>query len=488
MNGDSPPSAYTLCLKAQLSIALKPYLLKPFTMDKKIRETLFDPFLKNNLKAIIPELTFELSEGAIRHPALLLYQSGAFVFEVHFDQEESLPEPPKPDTGGIYSEKHQITVSGKLNGEIAFECRDIFPIFSKAYRSRGTTILRLRSNRMHLIPQGTDALTTNQLKELLGEQAEAQDTTSFRAHLIYHGPKLPMWDSQTTSTSKNDFLGVATSSSLDTHQFQGHGYQGALIQQNGEIHLHLRSTAPAPSRSKEEIIALVDQINESVGFCFGFNPWPAYREIRFDHAIIERWAMPRSDLTTTFFAPISETLWVEHLSAAESDPIRSIIPTIDEGLGALPAEQQKRVHILLWHMRSCALADLPDTTKLLIICTVLDGLTKLVANAQQDAKPATSHNWKTASSKLGLKWDWTQKVFELWGKHRHLLSHGWLWNPNEDDDTASSAAFFEDYPRLGSAFILMVARLCGYRGAILLHPLNYEVGSIDALVESDQRT
>jgi hypothetical protein len=55
--------------------------------------------------------------------------------------------------------------------------------------------------------------------------------------------------------------------------------------------------------SSQQIIDLVDQANQSVGFVLGFQPWPAYREVRIEHEVFERWLSPRFDLPTTYLAP-----------------------------------------------------------------------------------------------------------------------------------------------------------------------------------------
>jgi hypothetical protein len=51
-------------------------------------------------------------------------------------------------------------------------------------------------------------------------------------------------------------------------------------------------------------------------------------------------------------------------------------------------------------------------------------------------------------------------------KHRDHLSHGRLWILED----ASSDAYFTDYPRLGCAFMTIIAALCGYSGHIVDDP------------------
>ena len=58
-----------------------------------------------------------------------------------------------------------------------------------------------------------------------------------------------MFGAGTEVTTTNDFLGEAASSTADTHQFESDTWEGALIQQGPELHLHLRSREDADSVS-----------------------------------------------------------------------------------------------------------------------------------------------------------------------------------------------------------------------------------------------
>ena len=248
--------------------------------------------------------------------------------------------------------------------------------------------------------------------------------------------------------------------------------KSALIQKADELHLHLRSADDSQrALTSADVISLVDCVNQSVGFCLGFNPWPVYREILVDHVVVERWIRPKMNLPTTYLAPISEQLWDEFRSDY-SHPMHSIIPCVADGLGDLPKANLERLKMLLWHMRSISFSTLPSSTRLLAICVLLDAMTKLIARAEPEDEPATNEMWTKASKELGISWDgWTSGVFERWGKYRHRLAHGWLWL----DDLADPKAFFIDFPKLGSSFVIMVACLCGYRGPIQINPFEGEV-------------
>ncbi len=445
-------------------------------MDKRVREVLFEPLRKNILSAIIPDLTFSADDKEIAAPAQLVRHDDEFRFTLHFNSGEPPPEL-QSIRGGFFSDSDKKTIHGQINGEIGFRCDDVSPPSTMTTRSRGTSITILDSHRMHLVAEGTDEMTTKEVHKLLGKMAEEKDEKppGFSAHLIYHGPKLKMFGAGTNITSKNDFLGEATTSTADTYQFASDICEGALIQQDLELHLHLRSREDLEvDLSIEQVSDIVDCANQSVGFVLGFNPWPAYREIRVDHRVFERWISPQFDLPTTYFAPISEAMWA-HFRSDPSSAFHRIIPTIAQGLGRTPKPERGKLTTLLWHFRSGQSRVLPPSTRLLILCAVIDGLMKLIAQARDPNNAATDKTWRRASDTLGFVWDrWTREVFEVWGKHRHLLAHGWLWLGEELD----AQEFFTDNARLGCAFITFVAAYCGYDGPIMADPFKNRIITI----------
>jgi hypothetical protein len=274
-------------------------------MESRVRELLFEPLRKNVLSAIVPDFTVMSGEQQTSVPAQVVRREDAFEFTLHFNTGLP-PAQLQSSQGGFFNENDRITVTGQIDGEIAFRCDDVFPPSTMTTRSRGTSITILNSKRMHLVAEGTDRMTSNEVRQLIGEPSKEKDNArkSFNAHLIYHGPKLKMRDAGTEVITKNDFLGEAASSTADTHQFESNIWEGALIQQELELHLHLRSREELDvDLSSQQIIDLVDQANQSVGFVLGFQPWPAYREVRIEHEVFERWLSPRFDLPTTYLAP-----------------------------------------------------------------------------------------------------------------------------------------------------------------------------------------
>ncbi len=447
-------------------------------MEDKVRNLLFQPLVRETLSAIVPDFIVELSGKQIVAPARLTSEDGDFTFTLHFMDS-------RPPAGlgrlekKVLTKDDQLKVRGQIEGEIAFQCNDVFPPAGSTGRSRGTSTITVSSSRMDLTPEGDDTLTASQLRALVGlpPQPTEGQVAGFHAHLIFHGPELRMPNAGTERRTKNDFLGEAAGSSMDTQVFSGTDYEGALIQKDEELHLHIRSKEHS-SFEKANAIDLVDRVMRAAAFVGGFHPWPAYREIRVDHPVIERWISPRLNLKQTYLAPVSGSLW-SSFRLDTLNPLHAIIPTITDGLGALPKAKQDRLETLIWHVRSSALSDLPGTTKMLILCAALEGLVKLVADHAPKSKMAAHKIWKNASNTLGINWQkWTEGIFGLWKRHRNSLAHGWLWTLEESDDVGD---YFADYPRLGCAFMTLVAAWCGYEGPISADPFELRatvIGSI----------
>lgn len=431
-------------------------------MDSNVRKLIFNPLASGDLSLLVPDFTIETPAGPISAPAKLTCPNeGELEFTLHFMQPD-VPAALRLAGPRIMSAQDRFRVTGQIEGEIRFATM-VFPPTSQTTCSRGTSIATISADRLELVAENLDLQTNAEIRELLGTPPRLSESQEFdfSAHLIFHGPKLHLIDGGSEVIRTNDFLGQSTSSSFDTHCFSGPGWEGALIQKDGELHLHLRDNEDANTPVLNPI-DLLDRASIAVAFIHGFHPWPAYREIRIDHRIVERWISPRLNLKQTYLAPVSQRMGIASRSEANS-PLRSIIPTITEGLGRLRVEDRSRLSTLLWNVRSSALGDLPSSTKLLVVCAAIDGLLRVIAGDQHD----TSALWHQANDRLGLSWDeWTSEIFELRGRHRHNLSHGRLWLPEE----SPADSFFTDYPRLACAFMILFATFCGYEGPIVASP------------------
>ena len=433
-------------------------------MDTRVRDLIFTPLTEKTLSEIIPDFTMELPDGPVTAPAQISFDGDKFQFAIHFvdgTPPQSLISPGK----STFTKDDTFTVRGQLASEIAFECTDVYPPIRKTTRSRGTATIILESSTMHLPADGPDEMDTAELSEQLGVPPEGnpEENPDFRSHSIFHGPKLRLPNARSETLHKNDFLGEASESSLDTHVFKGQGYEGALIQKGQELHLHLRSKE-SNIPAEADWPSIVRSVERALGFTHGFHPWPAYRETRLNHRVSERSISSHLGLGQTNLSPISKSMWM-NIRDLPADPLHQIIPTVAHGWGILPKPFQKGLETMLWQFRSMELSDLPGSTKLLMICAILDGTMKLLAGEDDPtSKPKTNRVWKAGCAAAGLSWDkWGDELFELYGKHRQHLAHGWLWLPSGDNPQV----YFADYPKLCGGLNTLIAAACGYEGRIL---------------------
>lgn len=433
-------------------------------MHSTVRKLLFDPLATGSLSLIVPDFSIEVADETITTPARLTRKDGGgFKFDLHFLVGD-IPDALRRNERRVLGPADRLRITGQIEGEIRFSGQ-VFPPVGRTTRSRGTSLTTVSIDRLELSPENNDLLSSGEVRALLGMDAASVDAAPqhFSAHLIFHGPKLHMQDAGTEVTTVHDFLGRMTSSSFDTHVFRGNGWEAALIQKGEELHLHVRERE-GTTASVSDPIDLVNRLCDAVAFTHGFQPWPVYREVRVDHRVVERWLSPKLNLKQTYLAPLSGGLG-DSVRTGSHPELVNFIPTITDGLAGLSEQERDRLGTLLWNVRSSALGDLPSSTKLLILCAAIDGLMKLIAGADL----GTSATWRRASDRIGLNWDrWTSGIFELWGQHRHDLSHGRLWIPED----APIDQFFTDYPRLGCAFMTVIAAFCGYEGPVIADPFS----------------
>ncbi len=447
-------------------------------MKTNHRKILFEPLISGNLNAIIPDCCIKVGKTKIQAPGVIaLKRNHDFELTLHFLQSRT---PPIFDYGEGRSmgEGDKIPIKGQIVGEIAFEAL-IFPCGQRTSRSRGTSSVTISADKLDLIPENDDLLTTNEILAKIGDKQlpEEECEKKFSAHIIFHGPKLGLLDSGTEVSKINDFLGKSTSSSFDTHRFSGVGWEGALIQNGNELHLHIRNTESSDQKI-DDPVDLVDRICLAVAFTHGFQPWPVYREIRIDHRIVERWMSANLNLRQSMLAPISQRLGMT-LHTKKQTKLSTFIPVISEGFGKMAVEQRDNIKTLIWNVLSSDLGNLPPSTKLLILCSALDGIMKIIGGDSKN----TMKTWKSAATVTDLSWDnWLSNIMNIRKNYRDHLSHGRLWILENNIEQG----YFKDYPQLGCAFMIMIAAFCGYEGPVIANPFESKFTDISSLMQKNK--
>lgn len=451
-------------------------------MNSAVRNTIYKPLVEGTFREIVTGFQILLPEGVFGASALVSPGGGGFQFEVHCNRS-SLPDALLPGSRRVFTIDDTLTLKGSVAGKIEIKADDVFPALRTSTNHRGQSTLLFQSNRIHLPPEGLDLVDSASIATRLrgGPVQESNIKKGGEAHVIFHGPMLRLKNGRTENRKTNDFLGDASSATLDTFTFESESYEGALIQDGQELHLHLRSRSEMPFTG-EQWTSLVKRIELCVGFTHGFHPWPIYREVRLDHVVQERWIGRHLNLDQTGLSPICKSMEFDVIDRTDT-PLARIIPTLEMGLSSCPAKVQSGLRQILWYSRATEISELPPTTKLLMACTTLDAVMKLLAGQEDPNKSAkTNRVWKEGVTAAGLSWDdWGVELFDCYGKHRHHLAHGWLLLPEDKEQTA----FFDDYPRLVAGLGTVIAAHCSYDGPIVSNSYS---GSILEIASIRSRT
>lgn len=399
-------------------------------MRDAIRNTLVDPLKRGTLKAIVPDLVINNSDRQAVVPAELVVEDGSFLFSVFSDD--------------LWNER-LCGLAGHVDGNVWFDCTGEFLLRSIQTTFAGKRVSRYRVREIEL-PDLTEA---------------PPPKNGFLGHAVFHGPKLVLPNAGTRTTARHEFLGDLVSEHFDTHRFGGDGWNGALIQRDDELHLHVQSDEEAEFLSRDPEI-LFRAMVEMTGFTHGFEPLPIYERFVVDGSEGRAVVKPDISLRQARTVPLPRRHWSGCRHAGDDDAM-NILATLAEGFERLSQKQRERLHFLLWNMRASETAELPNSTEALIVCSALDGLMRIAGNTEEER--STKAVWEAAARKLGLAWDtgWFHEVYRLRPKHRNALAHGRLWHIEESGDFA---ALTEDIPRLRRAFNAIFCLLCGYRGPV----------------------
>ncbi len=181
-------------------------------MDKIIRDSIYSPLVAGNLGVLVPDLIVELPGNAINAPAHLSGGQGKFKIALHLEQTKDETKLLKLEKS-VFSEGDQWTIKGRIGGVIPFQAK-VFPACESVWHGGGSLTVIFNASRL----------------DLVAEDKEATNPTSFEAHLIFRGPRLKLKNAGTNTVSKNDYLGELTKSSTDTYLFAGEKWEAALIQ------------------------------------------------------------------------------------------------------------------------------------------------------------------------------------------------------------------------------------------------------------------
>lgn len=317
--------------------------------------------------------------------------------------------------------------------------------------------------------------------------------------------KLPASNAATTTVRKNPFFKKnAESWAADTLLMRGSNYEVALIQRGEDLQIHFRSKGKYKSRSAGEDAALFQAVLDSIGFCYGFNPWPQRRQQwREERQVLDLVSVPQR-LPRTIYAPFDEGL-------GQSSPPPILLITrffnkrsplsrkISEFLFLFRQAGDEPVHFPVQTLAFCSLFEglvhsLFDELKLegkihrsdVSFAAFTAGRDRLVTDLRARGKAGdevsarlaglvsnadafrVKDKFKAVCASLALDYAKMKPHFDAWYEERNPLMHG-TWRSGHADDFANQAS-------IAAAINILLLKVMGYRGrvvAMLFGPEKY---------------
>lgn len=415
-------------------------------MPDFIRDLLLEPTIHRTLSVQVKDLILTSSKGLCIHcEGVMSCAKDSYVIEIISPHNEKCPMD-FPEVG-ISQRGSEWKVTGLIYGIIPFEAKAWLHL-PRIQENGGITAQYLRvkiTGALELPPTGFDQLNSAEMKALTTGRTVAEkpsDDTRFSASVIFHGIDLKLQTHGTKRTTQNDFFGEMSGGDLDTHKFEGDGFEGALTQSGKELKLVIRSKAGSTRRwSKTTLLELVSNARFAVALSHDCQPWSCYQSVRLDHKIVQRMISPHTHLE-------QGVPTVEACGTHGTPNANSFIPTVIKGLGGLPASTLEMLHKFHWQIHGTETREVPLPVQLLVKCAATEGLLKVILDIPKgknlpDAKTTRANGEKKSAFEAALEQviprlelsecSLLTDLYDTWKAHRNLLSHGWLDFIDDDD-------------------------------------------------------
>jgi hypothetical protein len=165
-------------------------------------------------------------------------------------------------------------LEGRLEGLFGVSTNQLTPAPHRRITA-GIQILTFFLHGLDLEIAAPNRQTTNQFRKKFGQLPlkGAKRRIEFFAQL----PKteLMFLNAGTETTVKHPFLGASGSSSrIDTYVAETRDFEFALVERDGDLHIHARSRPGYSGRNRSEDKRLMQGLLTAVGFIHGVHPWP----------------------------------------------------------------------------------------------------------------------------------------------------------------------------------------------------------------------
>lgn len=453
--------------------------------------------------------------GELSGKGIVEVTDGRFRIHVNLSGETRRPELPQ----GIKVLREFWLIQGLIEDEISFSVRSLPSNSSQNYTfgQPQRSSLEFSANRMELAPTGFDCLTSQQVYELQQQatgQAGIGNATSTDAapprnvqitfNAVLPDFKLIERNGGTETTKKNVFLGESSHSSLDTFHGKMNGWEYGLVERDGDLHVHLLSTAEHQSQGEDHDWQLFHAFLNALAFTHTQHAWPFSVEHRRDGKLLTDRIQLNDDVADSPHAPFSDALAFNNLTKKLSWKFEDALEKAYTFFSS-DAKLAREAENLLFIFREATARGIPKRIALLSLCSLLESLVRAIyeeeiapkkaaetAEFQKVKKEACDEFNKRSQpayqrlssilanadsvnirmrfdavfDHLGLKpqekW---QELHGLWSKFRNPISHR-MSKANESEESHKEDLLAES--RIAGAINCMILKLMNYSGYVRL--------------------
>jgi hypothetical protein len=343
--------------------------------------------------------------------------------------------------------------------------------------------------------------TTNQFRKQYNQPPLKGPRRRIEFFALIPKTELMFLNAHTETTVKHPFLGAMGSSSrTDSYLAETKDFEFALVERDGDLHVHARSRPGYRGRNRAEDERLMQGFLSAVGFIHGVHPWPCRQRAWLNGRQWLNWVRVPEPRAHTRYPPFPRGFGI---GMNENDPKLSVGRSLSLaaeyfGGGGSLAEA---VTPLLHFYRESTDSDMHFRLGTHALCSILEGLVRAIGDeitaTQPQAKAAATRfaaaqakaagalkaqledsverrrlvgliekaqmftiqeEFKRVCEHLGLSWDGLFAVhFAAWKAERNPTHHGRL---SESRDVE-----FHNQALIASGITLLILRVVGYHGA-----------------------
>ena len=359
--------------------------------------------------------------------------------------------------------------SARTASGVQISLKHLAPVTSISAENHINTSV-MNFHRLDYISEGFASENYTNTGEYLGEPEENTEASESENKNDYISATIPGVDfllerQSTEVVKKHPFFGEQTSTSRNCYCGKVCGGDFCIEQKDGNTNITFKR--PVNEESKEEVQSMFQGILEAYGLLHGAHPLPSYYSHSRGGQKHEHWSKVVADLQKNPMLPISKsTIFFKK----EGDTLFRLAAEFF----APKTEESEFVSKSLWLMREASTKRAAFQIKLLVLCSIFEGLLKPHRGKKPTGKmSATQLNdfrWKEPIESLGLNWEHFLPAVESFNTFRNPLAHGFDSEESSDD----FAEMIKGYSRLSGAIYLIIAKRMRFSGDLELSQLEFK--------------